>query len=208
MSQNDNLSELQSRLHAGAGGDPITAAALAEMANAKYEEACAILKNLEDNERRPRAVLSLKIRAHEHENRGLLHGPKGNGLDDTGAVDEARLVESYRGRTDPFLFPALGRAEIGIDRSQTLRRIKSRTASVNRHLKKIAARAGIERPEEVSSKVARHTFAERARKLGVAPHETGMTMRHSSTKETIGYQKEYDPDTVDAVLLAVWGTPE
>lgn len=119
----------------------------------------------------------------------------------------SQLIQDYARQANPYLFPILGRPDLDLAESALKRRISARLVSINRNIKKVAARAGIERPEELTSHIARHTFAELARKRGVPQHETGMTMRHANTKETIGYQKDYDPDTVDGVLDAVWDSP-
>jgi integrase len=106
-------------------------------------------------------------------------------------------------RDGAFLFPIL---RAGDDRDATYlrRRISSRNVIINRDLKRLAERAGIE-PDGLSFHVARHTFADLARTRSGDLYAVSKALGHSSLTVTQQYLKTLDRDAVDALADSVWG---
>ena len=108
--------------------------------------------------------------------------------------DVPGLGADGEGGVDPYLFDALDRYDTttpeGLHKA-----LSSRNAYANKLLREIAARAGID--AKVSFHVARHSFADLARKGGWSVYDVSRALRHSSLSITDGYLAGFDAEALD-----------
>lgn len=99
----------------------------------------------------------------------------------------------------PFVFPLL---DPGLDYSDPFflrKRVHAKTAGVNRRLKDLAEEAGI--GITVTTHIARHSFADYARKMSNGDIDAvSRALGHSRIQTTQTYLKAMDQDTEDALL--------
>jgi site-specific recombinase XerC len=103
----------------------------------------------------------------------------------------------------PYLFPYL---DAGDERDPVhlRKRISVWNQMVNRSLKKLAAQAGIENPDDVTFHVARHSFADLARKSSGDLYAVSKALGHSNLKITERYLSSFDQDAVDSLTDSMW----
>lgn len=106
----------------------------------------------------------------------------------------SEIARRYQMQDSDFLFPFATGFDVATAR-QRADTLKKRTALYNRYLKKIAHKAGIQK--SVSSHVARHSFADLARRKGWTAHEIKQALQHSSVRETEQYLAGFDSDLLD-----------
>jgi len=111
------------------------------------------------------------------------------------AILEPYLDRDVQGEDDPYLFDALDRYDTttpeGLHKA-----LSSRNAYANKLLREIAKRAKID--AKVSFHVARHSFADLARKGGWSVYDVSRALRHSSLSITDGYLAGFDAEALDA----------
>lgn len=107
------------------------------------------------------------------------------------------IVERYWIQEDPeaFLFPILNPNRDYTDPFFLKQQISSRNVMANKHLKRIAAGAGIQ--ENVSYHVSRHSFADYARAKGMNTYDISKALGHSDLKTTEVYLKGFDEASLD-----------
>lgn len=103
----------------------------------------------------------------------------------------------------PFLFSFLAAGE---DQDPVLlrKRISSCNVMANRRLKRLAKEAGIRAPDEVTFHVARHSFADVARKRSGDLYAVSKALGHSSLSVTESYLASFDQDAVDTLTSQMW----
>jgi integrase len=82
--------------------------------------------------------------------------------------------------------------------------ISSRTATVNKSLKKLAKLAGIE--SNVTTHVARHTWADMARKEGMNIYDISKSLGHSDINITQIYLAELDQTSSDLAMAMMYNS--
>ncbi len=103
-----------------------------------------------------------------------------------------KILKSYSDRkNETFVFPFLN-SHVEDDQKELYRQISSCTAYYNKDLKKIAEKCKIEK--NLSSHIARHTFATIALKQGVKIEYVSKLLGHSSIKTTQIYSKIIDAE--------------
>ena len=102
----------------------------------------------------------------------------------------------------PFLFPMLDGADRA-DAKETARRIASANALINKALKRIASLAGIE--EKVSFHIARHSFADLARRSGWDLTTIMGATGHRTLSSLETYLKGFDQDRLDDSMNNLFG---
>ncbi len=112
------------------------------------------------------------------------------------------IVERWRGPWRPLIFPFLRPGDLG-DPVRERRRIASMNAATNEALKKVAAMAGLEHPETLSMHVARHSFADLARKIGDL-YSVSKALGHSRLAVTQRYLAELDRQAVQELARRLW----
>ncbi len=112
------------------------------------------------------------------------------------------IVRRWEGPWRPAIFPILRPRDRG-DEILERRRISSMNAYLNRVLKEVGRMAAIERPEEVSMHVARHTFADLARRAGDL-YAVSKALGHSDLKITQRYLEGFDRQAVERLADRLW----
>ncbi|PAP75288.1 site-specific integrase [Rubrivirga marina] len=124
------------------------------------------------------------------------------------------ILEPYLGREvpasgdgggeveDPYLFDALDRYDTSTP-GGLHKALSSRNAYANKVLRQIAERAKIE--DHLSFHVARHTFADLARKGGWSVYDVNRALRHSSLSITDGYLAGFDAEALDERMRGLFG---
>lgn len=115
-----------------------------------------------------------------------------------------KIIDLYKNKS-PFgyLFPIL---TYEYDKQKTpheneqirLKNIESSTATINYHLKRVAKMAEI--PHNLSSHVARHTFADMARRKKMNLYDISKALGHSTLKMTENYMASLDNESLDKTL--------
>ncbi|WP_247233370.1 site-specific integrase [Telluribacter sp. SYSU D00476] len=107
-----------------------------------------------------------------------------------------------------FLFPFLNNSLDFSDHCFRSRQIEAKTAYINKVLKQLAKKAGLIKgyndagePEfkNLSCHVARHSFADLARRKGIDLYVISKALRHSSVKITEQYLSSFDAKAVNSI---------
>jgi integrase len=97
------------------------------------------------------------------------------------------IINKYESVSKRFIFPVIAE-DFNLDDPLALdRRISASTASINKTLKKIAARAGVEK--NISFHISRHTWATRALRKGISIDKVAKLLGHANIRETQIYAK-------------------
>ncbi len=126
------------------------------------------------------------------------------------AVDLLRAHSTIPADPDAFVFPMLRGAHLtgadGKPDGVRLRKaISSSNATTNRVLKDLARLAEIERPDEVSFHVARHSFADLARTQSGNVYAVSKALGHANLTITETYLRSFDRDATDRLQDDLWG---
>lgn len=116
------------------------------------------------------------------------------------------ILEKYRTDEtsfDDYIFPFLSRRKQYPDELAIKKQISSKNVIVNKNLKKIAAMAGIE--ENISTHIARHSFADYARKKKINIYDISKALGHSDIKITQAYLKSFDETSLDESMNELFG---
>ena len=116
-----------------------------------------------------------------------------------------QIAEKYaRGaaKQGGFLFPFLKAGE-DKDGVNLRRRIGSRNVQANTALKRLANKAGIKQ-EGLSTHVARHSFADYARRASGDLYAISKALGHGNLQTTETYLRSFDRDAVDKLGKAIW----
>jgi site-specific recombinase XerD len=112
-----------------------------------------------------------------------------------------QILDLYR--TDDctgYIFPIL-KKEFS-DPGELRKRISSNNVIVNRHLKAIAKKAGIQ--ANISFHVSRHSFANYALKKGMDLYSISKALGHSDLKITEEYINSFDEELLDKSMDKLW----
>jgi integrase len=102
-----------------------------------------------------------------------------------------------------FIFPFLIEADTS-DPVTLRRRISSRNVQVNRALKEACRQAGIDEADEVTMHVARHSFADYARRSSDDLYAVSKALGHSDLKTTEDYLSSFDKEATDRLAADMW----
>ncbi|MCB9233940.1 MAG: site-specific integrase [Bacteroidia bacterium] len=106
-------------------------------------------------------------------------------------------------KADHFLFPIL---KNNVDYSQReffLKQKESKTVMINRYLKILAEKAGVD--AKVTTHTARHSAADFLRRQNVNVYDISKILGHSSIKVTEAYLKTLDVDSMDSAMDSLGG---
>ena len=115
------------------------------------------------------------------------------------------IAEKYRSeaeRRGGFLFPFL-KAGDDTDGVHLRRRINSRNVQANTALKRVAQKAEVE-TEGLSMHVARHSFADYARRQSGDLYAISKSLGHGNLQTTETYLRSFDRDAVDNLASKLW----
>lgn len=113
-----------------------------------------------------------------------------------------QIVEKLRNASRPYLFPYLRPGDED-DPVLLRRRINSRNVIANQHLKRLAILATLEE-KGLTFHVARHSFADFARRQGGDLYAISKTLGHTNLKVTQDYLLSFDQKAVDDLMDVVW----
>ncbi len=108
------------------------------------------------------------------------------------------ILEQYKGTNSTHIFPFLSERYDYSDPMFLHDKIVSRTALINRYLKRIGLLAGINK--KITTHTARHSFADIARQKTDNIYNLSKTLGHSSIKVTEAYLASFDENAVDDTL--------
>ena len=118
------------------------------------------------------------------------------------ALDILRQYQHKKSHSQDFIFPFLrndiNRNNIAYFKKQ----LEAKAALINKCLKKIAVKAEIEK--NLSSHIARHSFADIARKKKTSLLDIQKLLGHSSSKTTEIYLESFDIESQDAAHEAIF----
>lgn len=116
-----------------------------------------------------------------------------------------RIAENYASAARSrggFLFPFLKAGEDS-DGVRLRRRIGSRNVQANTSLKRLAEKAGLD-PDGLSTHVARHSFADYARRQSGDLYAISKSLGHGNLQTTETYLRSFDRDAVDKLASDIW----
>ncbi len=132
------------------------------------------------------------------------------------ALDIITQYISLDNRTSDYIFPLLDNkaayAKAITDkknlpyevRKHLLQQVNSKNSLLNKYLNILAEMAGI--TKKVSMHIARHSFADIARKKNANVYDISKALGHSSLKITETYLSKFDANTQDATMKQVFDT--
>ncbi|MBN1183421.1 MAG: site-specific integrase [Bacteroidales bacterium] len=112
------------------------------------------------------------------------------------------ILEKYKDRGESFIFPFFSDRYDYSDPLFLHNQIGSKTALINKYLKDIAKKAGINK--KITTHTARHSFADIARQKTDNIYNLSKTLGHSSLKVTEAYLASFDEKAVDDTLDKVF----
>lgn len=115
------------------------------------------------------------------------------------------ILYYYKGKNDSsesFIFPFLKIDDKALDKTKFYNLVSSKTAIVNKYLKKIAELSGIEKP--ISTHIARHSFSDIARKKKTNIYDISKMLGHHSIKITEAYLASLDLESEDEAMNSVY----
>ncbi|WP_263841507.1 tyrosine-type recombinase/integrase [Salinibacter sp.] len=114
------------------------------------------------------------------------------------------ILERWRDAHDgPFLFPYLEKGD-DEDPVHLRKRISVWNQMANRSLKKLARKAEIQDPDDVTMHVARHSFSDLARRRGDDLYAVSKALGHSDLKTTERYLAAFDDEAVEDLADKIW----
>ncbi len=113
------------------------------------------------------------------------------------------IIRRWEGPWRPYIFPVFRPNDLR-DGVTMRRRISAVNALVNRQLKDLARMAGIERPESVSTHVARHSLADWARRRSGDLYAVSKLLGHANLKITERYLESFDRQAVERLADKLW----
>lgn len=111
------------------------------------------------------------------------------------------ILSRYKSREGGFIFPILDGYDLSNPEKER-RAIESRNAKVNKDLKKIRQRAGIE--THISFHISRHSIAGYLLGKGWGVHDISKALGHTSIKQTEDYFKGFDFGYLDDKMDDLW----
>lgn len=113
-----------------------------------------------------------------------------------------RILNEYstsNNRPDKYIFPFITSDDDMTDSKTRFKRINSHLTKINKGLKIIAVNAKISK--NLSMHIARHSFADIARKGGESIYTISKALQHSSIKVTEAYLNSFDHEATDNLLI-------
>ena len=112
-----------------------------------------------------------------------------------------QILDIYRddsNQLSDFIFPFL-KNDVDYSNSKYLsKQISSKTTILNKHLRELSKNTGIDK--KISTHIARHSFADMARKKGMKLYDISKALGHSSLSITERYLENFDDDSLDNAM--------
>lgn len=113
------------------------------------------------------------------------------------ALDILKYYKPQMIHPEEYIFPLLSN-EIKYSDLQLFNQVSSKNALINKYLKIIAIKAKISK--NLSFHIARHSFADNARKQGASVYDISKALNHSSIRITERYLASFDCEAKDNLL--------
>ena len=112
-----------------------------------------------------------------------------------------QILDIYRddsNQLSDFIFPFLKNNVDYSDAKYLNKQISSKTTILNKHLRELSKKTGIDK--KISTHIARHSFADMARKKGMKLYDISKALGHSSLSITEKYLENFDDDSLDNAM--------
>jgi len=112
-----------------------------------------------------------------------------------------QILDIYRddsNKLSDFIFPFLKNDVDYSDTKYLNKQISSKTTILNKHLRELSRKTGIDK--KISTHIARHSFADMARKKGMKLYDISKALGHSSLSITEKYLENFDDDSLDNAM--------
>jgi integrase/recombinase XerD len=119
------------------------------------------------------------------------------------ASDILNLYKTKKAKKTDFIFPFLDGQESNSSLMDIKRLISSKNAYTNKMLKQLATMAGIQ--TNVSFHIARHSFADFARKSKMNLYDISKALGHSDIKVTEQYLESFDNQSLTESMESMFG---
>lgn len=119
--------------------------------------------------------------------------------------DSLSLLSKYKKDSEGnkvFIFPLLKDEYTNYNKASLSKKIQSKTTYINLDLKEIARMANIDK--NLTSHIARHSFADLARRKKLSLYDIQQLLAHSSPETTRKYLEKFDQDSQDKAHEAVF----
>lgn len=117
-------------------------------------------------------------------------------------VKQAQVVlDLYRDDSNlltDFIFPFLKSRIDYSDGNFLKKQVSSKTTIINKNIKELSMKTGINK--NISSHIARHSFADMARKKGMKLYDISKVLGHSSLSITERYLENFDDTSLDNAM--------
>jgi integrase len=119
-------------------------------------------------------------------------------------LQATKILQRYsvHDMSEDYIIPLMAGLDVSTE-TNLKARISSRNAQVNTYLKRIAKKAGLD-SEGLSMHVARHSYADYARRSSGNIHAIMQALGHSDIRVTQTYLKSFDSDAVDEMTRTMW----
>ena len=114
------------------------------------------------------------------------------------ALEILNLYRNENNKPTDLIFPFLDNTVDYSNNKFLMQQISSKTSIINGKLKILARKTEINK--NITSHVARHTFADLARKKGMKLYDISKALGHSSLKITEQYLANFDDDSLDDAM--------
>ena len=117
-----------------------------------------------------------------------------------------QILDLYRGedqKPDDYIFPFLNSKLDYSNPTVLARQLSSKTTIINTNLKTLAKKVKINKT--ISSHIARHSFADVARKKRIDLYDISEAVGHSSLRVTEQYIASFDDNSLDNAMDKIFG---
>lgn len=118
------------------------------------------------------------------------------------AQDILDLYRTESSKPNHFIFPFLENEVDYSDEEFLTSQLSAKTTIFNNNLKKLMKRTGIQK--NLSSHIARHSFADYARKQGMTIYDISKALGHSSLGITERYLSDFDDSSLDDAMESLF----
>ncbi|MFK7810671.1 MAG: tyrosine-type recombinase/integrase [Saprospiraceae bacterium] len=119
------------------------------------------------------------------------------------ANDILNIYRESNPTNEDFIFPFLDKSEDLSDKKYLVKRLGGRTTKINQKLKIIANRANISK--KLTTHIARHSFADIARKKGVGIYDISKALGHTNIAITQAYLASFDDGSLENAMERIFG---
>lgn len=119
------------------------------------------------------------------------------------ALDIVQAYKTDTTKADDYIFPILNQNREYKSEDDLLTEISRKNALINKYLKMVCQKAGIDKP--LSFHGARHTFADLGRRIVGDVYVMSKLLRHKKLATTVKYFADSDTENQDKAMNAIFG---